>query len=146
MAFNNPYQQYRESNILTASKGGLLLMTYDGATRFITQAKAHMSTKAYEQQNTCIIKAQRLLLELIYTLNPNADRDLAQRLTQLYEYMFNRLVEANVNDDQAALDEVLWHLSELRSAWAEADREVCGGQPAAPRIHSPGGERYAVAA
>lgn len=146
MAYTNAFQQYHENSVLTASKGKLLLMTYDGATRFISQAKAHMAALAYEEQNTCIIKAQRLLLELIYTLNPSADRDLAQRLTQLYEYMFNRLVEANVNDDAAALDEVLWHLGELRAAWAQADREVSGGQTATPRINAPGGDRYAVAA
>jgi len=105
-----------------------------------------MADKSYEQQNTYIIKAQKLLLELIYTLNHDADRDLAQRLTQLYEYMFNRLVEANVSDDASAMDEVLWHLAELRGAWAEADRQVCAGQPAGAKLNVSGGERYAVAA
>lgn len=145
MAFTNPYQQYQESNVITASKGKLLLMTYDGAIRFIRQAQVHMTAKAYEQQNTCIIKAQRLLLELIYTLDKRPDPELAQRLAQLYEYMFNRLVEANISDNQTALDEVLTHLGNLRSAWEEADRELRGaaaGIPTAPIER----ERYAVAA
>jgi flagellar secretion chaperone FliS len=145
MAFTNPYQQYRDSSVLTASKGKLLLMTYDGTMRFVGQAKVHMAAKAYEDQNICITKAQRLLLELIYTLDRKADPDLAQRLAQLYEYMFNRLVEANVDDNAAALDEVLRHLGELRSAWAEADRELTTSAVAATQTGA-GGARYAVAA
>lgn len=146
MAFNNPYQQYQESSVITASKGKLLLMTYDGAIRFIRQAQIHMEAKAYEQQNTCILKAQRLLLELIYTLDKRPDPDLAQRLAQLYEYMFNRLVEANVNDNMPALEEVLAHLGNLRSAWAEADRELNGAPALGAQPVSMMGERYAVAA
>lgn len=134
----NPYQQYQESQVFTASKGKLLLMAYDGAIRFIRQAQGHMAEHRYEGQNTCILKAQRIILELMSTLDSGADPELAQRLLQLYEYLFNRLIEANVSDDVAALDEVLSHLVELRHAWAEADRQTA--------LAGAGAELYAVAA
>jgi flagellar protein FliS len=139
MALAHPYQQYQESQILTTSKGKLLLMTYDGAIRFVRQAQAHMAAKEFEQQNTAIIKAQRIVLELIYTLDSKADPDLAHRLTLLYEYLFNRLIEANIYDDMEALDEVLNHLTELRSAWAEADRQTLSAEAMV------GEDRYALA-
>jgi flagellar protein FliS len=124
MAFTNAYQQYQESQVLTASRGKLLLMAYDGAIRFVRQAQAHMSEKAYENQNTCIIKAQRIILELLWTLDSQADPEFAHRLTLLYDYLFNRLVEANVTDDMEALKEVEQHLVDLRTAWAEAERQL----------------------
>jgi flagellar protein FliS len=97
-----------------------------------------MADRAYEQQNTSIIKAQRLLLELISTLNTQVDPDFSHRLTLLYEYMFNRLIEANVSDDVDALREVERLLSDLRTAWAQADREVSVIGQEAPQ------EQYAV--
>ncbi len=124
MVLPNAYTQYQESQVLTASRGKLLLMAYDGAIRFVRQAQAHMETQAYEGQNTCLTKAQRILLELMYTLDHQADPDLAHRLTLLYEYLFNRLIEANVSDDINALREVEASLLNLRAAWADADRQL----------------------
>lgn len=132
MAVMNAYQQYQESQVLTASKGKLLLMAYDGAIRFIRQAQLSMAEKDYAGQNTNLQKAQRIILELIATLNMKVGGDLAQRLLQLYEYMFNRLVEANVTDSQETLEEVQRLLTDLRSAWEEADR----------RLAQPGAELY----
>ena len=124
MALNTAYQQYLDSQVMTASKGKLLLLTYDGAIRFLRQAQGHMAARSFEQQNACLAKAQRIILELIYTLDTKVDPDLAHRLTLLYEYMFNRLIEANVHDNSEALDEVLGHLNGLREAWADADRQL----------------------
>jgi flagellar protein FliS len=134
----NAYQQYQESQVFTASKGKLLLMTYDGAIRFIRQAQGHMAERRYEDQNACILKAQRILLELMSTLDSSIAPELAQYLLQLYEYLFNRLIQANVSDDLAILDEVLTHMAELRHAWAEADREMA--------LAGAGAELYAAAA
>lgn len=144
MSYNQGYQHYQESQVLTASKGKLLLMTYDGAIRFVRQAQLHMTQNAFEEKNTSIIKAQRLILELIYTLNPDVDPDFAHRLSLIYDYMFNRLVEANVSDDPSALKEVETKLMELRTAWAEADRQLSQtGAVSAPRGN--GQEIYAGA-
>jgi len=124
----NAYQQYQESQVFTASRGRLLLMAYDGAMRFIRQAQAFMADRNYEGQNTSIVKAQRIILSLASSLDHTADPDLAERLTRLYEYLFSRLIHANVSDDPEALSEVISHLAGLREAWAEADRSITCAQ------------------
>jgi flagellar protein FliS len=53
-----------------------------------------------------------------------ADPDLANQLLSVYEYMFNRLVEANITDNIEVLHEVEKHLLDLRSAWEEADHQL----------------------
>jgi flagellar protein FliS len=122
MAALNGYQQYAESSVTTASKGKLLLMAYDGAIRFLRQAQTAMIEKHYEDQNTYILKAQRIIMELSSTINRKANPELADQLTSIYEYLFNRLVVANVYDNLEVLKEVETHLLTLRETWAEADR------------------------
>jgi flagellar protein FliS len=53
------------------------------------------------------------------SLNFAAGDELANRLAALYDYMCNRLLHANLNNDPVALNEVGRLLAELRSAWAE---------------------------
>ena len=51
------------------------------------------------------------------------DRDpgpeIADNLSELYDYMGRRLLAANLNDDQAAIREVVDLLGEVRSGWSE---------------------------
>lgn len=119
----NGCQHYEENKINTSTRGKLLLMAYDGALKFVRQAKVHMAEKCYEEQNTCILKTQRIILELISTINVKANETLANHLLSIYEYLFNRLVEANITDNLAILDEVEHDLERLRQAWNEADHQ-----------------------
>ena len=50
--------------------------------------------------------------------------ELAERLAALYDYMARRLLHANLNNDSAALDEVLNLLSEIHGAWVSIGDEV----------------------
>ena len=115
---------YREQQVSTASRGQLLLMAYDGMLRFLADGRRAMSEQRYEAQSTCLTKTQALLLELTSALDHSINPQLAGQLDQLYHYMYERLVHANVRDDVTALDEVATMLGELREAWALADRET----------------------
>ena len=45
---------------------------------------------------------------------------IAENLYQLYDYMYSRLIEANIRKDSQPLQEVEQLLSELRDTWTEA--------------------------
>jgi flagellar protein FliS len=122
MSTNSPFNQYFETQILTASPGKLLLMTYDAAIRFTRTAQDKMKAGDLYEQGNNIRKVQNILLEMMSSLDPKADRQLAANLDALYTYMFDRLTHANINDDTKALDEVLDMLTELRGTWAEAEQ------------------------
>lgn len=113
---------YREQQVSTASRGQLLLMAYDGMLRFLADGRRAMAERRFEAQSTCLTKTQALLLELTAALDHSVNPQLAGNLDNLYRYMYERLVQANVRDDVAALDEVARMLADLREAWAEADR------------------------
>ncbi|MDP1619631.1 MAG: flagellar export chaperone FliS, partial [bacterium] len=51
------------------------------------------------------------------SLDKTAGGEIAVSLDALYEYMSNRLLMANLNNDPATLEEVSNLLSQLRDAW-----------------------------
>ena len=116
----NPYQQYQESTLETASQGKLLLMLYDGAIRFLTQASAAMETKNWQDSHNFILKAEDVITELMACLRMEAGGEIAFNLYRLYEYMNWRLVQSNIKRDASGVLEVQARLKELREAWVEA--------------------------
>ena len=122
MAVSNPYSQYAENQVTTASRGKLLLMTYDGAIKFGRIALDKMRNGDLYEQSANIRKVQNILLELMGSLDPKADRQLAANLDALYTYMFDRLTHANLHDDTRALEEVIRIMTDLRATWEEADK------------------------
>jgi flagellar protein FliS len=121
MVTANPYQQYQEAQIETASQGRLILMLYDGALRFITQAHQAMVEKRFQESHKSILRAEEIVTELMACLKLDAG-DIAKNLFRLYEYYNWRLIQANIKRDPGMLLEVQGHLRSLREAWVEAAR------------------------
>jgi flagellar secretion chaperone FliS len=130
MAVSSPYSQYQETQLNTQTPGKLLLMTYDAAIRFTYTAAESMKAGRLDQQSSNIRKAQNIILELISSLDMDKDRQLAANLYNLYTYMFDRLTQANIRDDLAAVEETLGILTEMRATWAEAELSIRTGIPA----------------
>ena len=117
MSISNPYQTYQQNSVMTASPQELTLMLYTGCLKFIKLAKRAMMEKNFEIKNTNIIKAQMIIQELRSTLNP--DIELSQGLEQMYEYVYTRLVDANMKNDIETLEEIEGYVVELRDTWKQ---------------------------
>ncbi len=114
----NAYQVYRKTQVSTASQGELLIMLFDGAIKFAGQAKELIEQRNYEAANEKLIRTQDIVHELISSLNLDTG-EIAQSLYQLYRYMYDRLVEANLQKKTDPLQEVLHMLAELRDTWRQ---------------------------
>lgn len=117
MALNNPYQSYQQNSVNTASPGDLTLMLYNGCLKFISLAKHAIDQKEIEMKNTNILKAQKIVQELMVTLN--MDLEVSQNMMSLYDYMLRRLIEANIKNDKAILDEVETLVTDFRDTWKQ---------------------------
>ncbi|PLT31075.1 flagellar export chaperone FliS [Peribacillus deserti] len=117
MAVHNPYQAYQNNSVNTASPGELTLMLYNGCIKFIHQAKTAVEQKQIEAKNTNIQKAQKIIQELMVTLN--MDLEVSKNMMSLYDYMNRRLMEANINNDLAILEEVEGLVTEFRDTWKQ---------------------------
>ena len=114
----NPYNQYKENNIKTASTENLTLMLYDGALKFAGQGKLFIQEKNIPMANEAIIRAQDIIHELNITLD--MQYEISHNLRSLYTYILERLIDANINKDVESLDEVIDLIRELRNTWKEA--------------------------
>lgn len=114
----NPYQTYQNTQIQTASQGKLIIMLFDGAIKFIRMAIQSLEEKEYSEVNYYTGRAQAIVNELKVTLNSDAG-EIAQHLYGLYDYIYRRLIEANVKKNQEIMEEVIDLLSDLRETWIE---------------------------
>lgn len=119
MTLPNPYQQYRQIEVETASPGRLVLMLYDAAIKNCRQAAAAWEANNDTLARDKLYRAQDILAELVGSLNFDAG-DLPRQLFQLYEYMNYRLIQSVVRKDATAALEVAKLLEELREAWDQA--------------------------
>ncbi len=114
----NPYAAYQNNAVTTANPQELTLMLYDGALKFTRLAKLAIEQGNPDLKNTNIQKAQAIFQEMRLTLNK--DIAISANLDSLYEYIWRRLLDANVKNDTTILDEVLDFTTELRDTWKEA--------------------------
>jgi len=121
-AVSNPYQQYRTTSIQTASPAKLLLMLYEGLIVFIKRGKQEIQSGNPAQAHIAIVKAQDIITELMSNLK--MEYPISQNLFQLYDYMKQRLIAANIKKDPEILDEVLTFAEELRDTWAQAAKNI----------------------
>ncbi|MFV0421143.1 flagellar export chaperone FliS [Oleidesulfovibrio sp.] len=112
-------QAYFQTQVSTTSQGQLLLMLYDGAIKFLNQAKDKIAQRDYAAKGILISKALDVINELDGSLNPEQGPELAENLHKLYFYCSTRLLNANLKMDTALIDEVIRILSGLRSAYAQ---------------------------
>ncbi len=115
----NPYQQYKNMQIQTASQERLLIMLYEGAIKFINQGKLAFQDGKYDIGNECIKRAQDIVSELMSSLNFESG-EVANNLFVLYEYIYHRLVQANIKKDTDILEEVIGMLNSLKETWVQA--------------------------
>ena len=121
---SNPSAAYRkaglETSIETTSPHRLVLMLFEGALSQVSIAGIHMKQNDVTQKGNAIGNAINIIDGgLRACLDHKSGGDLSEKLAALYEYMCNRLLHANLNNDQAALDEVTFLLNELKSGWEE---------------------------
>ncbi len=113
----NPAQNYLRTKVLTATPEQLQLMLYDGAIRFSDQARAAMTDKRFEQSYELLNKAQKIILELQCGLKHDVAPDLCGKLAALYNFVYRKLVDANLQREIAPLDEALGILQYQRQTW-----------------------------
>lgn len=116
-----------QTGIAEASPHRLIQMLLDGALDKIARAKGAMQRKQIEEKGSNITSAGSIVLGLRSSLDMDAGGELAANLDNLYDYMFRRLMDAHVNNDQAALDEVASLLREIKQGWDAIPQEAISG-------------------
>lgn len=109
---------YKNRQAMTATPAELTLMLYNGAIRFCLECRKAIDDKNIEKANTANIKVQRIVNELVNTLDMN--QPISQDWLRLYEYIGYCLIQANLKKDKEKLMEACQLLREFKDTWQEA--------------------------
>ena len=112
------YQQVSvHSGIMDASPHRLVQMLMEGALEKIALAKGNMANNEIANKGENISKAIAIIGGLQASLDYDSGGELAENLSNLYDYMANRLVVANLRNDESILDEVVSLMVEIKMGW-----------------------------
>jgi flagellar protein FliS len=114
---NSNLTSYVEQKTLSASPLELVAMLYAKAISEIREAKAHLAARNIALRSKAISKACDAIGELDGSLNMKAGGELAERLRGLYRYCLVRLLDANLQQVEEPLTEVLGLLVTLSEGW-----------------------------
>lgn len=109
--------EYLRNAVLTATPEQLHLMLYDGAIRFARQGGEALRRQDFETSCEKLLRAQKIVTEMKAGLRPEVQPELCEQMSGLYNFVYWKLVDANLRHDLSALDEALQILEHQRETW-----------------------------
>lgn len=113
----NAANMYQHNTVQTASPAKIILMLYEGAIKFCNIARDAIDANDISKANLNIQKAEKIIVQLRMDLDMKYP--VAKEFDQVYDYIYRRLVEANMHKDKEILEEALEHIKTMRDTWKE---------------------------
>ncbi len=110
-------QTYLRTKVLTATPEQIQLMLFDGALRFAEQARPMLEQKNFEQSHSLLNRAEKIVNQLLVSLNKDLAPELCANLAAIYAYIHRKLVDADVSHNIASLNEAIDRLKYQRETW-----------------------------
>lgn len=121
MVNQHALSQYQQVNtaaaIESASPHRLVQMLMAGCLQRIAEAKGALARNDMAARGLAIGKAIDIVAGLQSSLNSEVQSPLPQQLDALYQYMQQRLLQANMHADPEALDEVAGLMRTIKEGW-----------------------------
>lgn len=106
-----------ESEINYASPHRIVQMLMEGALTRLATAKGCIARNEIAEKGQQISWCISIIEGLKSSLDKEQGGDIAANLDALYDYMNRRLLEANVNNNVAILEEVTKLMEEIKAGW-----------------------------
>lgn len=123
-------QQYRQNHVqggvASATPHRLVQMLMEGVQEKLLSAKGYMAAKNIAKKGEHISWAISIIDSLRACLNTEQGGEVAENLGSLYDYMETRLLEANLKNDPAIIDEVGLLMAQIKSGWDAIPAEFHG--------------------
>jgi flagellar protein FliS len=119
---------FLDAQVDSASPLQLIQMAYESAVTGLEDAREHLKNGQIAERSHDITRVTAILMELSAALDHKAAPEMSLQLARLYEYMIDRLREANYKQSEEPLIEVEGLLRSIGESWA---------QLAAAELHTP---------
>ena len=90
----------------------------------VASAKGAIARQEQNRKGELLGSAIAIVDSLRASLDYQQGGEIAANLGALYDYIERRLLDANIGDDQAPLDEVAGLLKELKAGWDSIPQDV----------------------
>ena len=132
---------YRQIEVNGSNRLQLVVMLYDGAIRFLGEAKVCLAKNDTRGRNKAVNRTLAILGELQSTLRMDEGGEIAQSLDRLYNYMTNGILDSNLKGVPNGFDESIRLLRILNSAWTQianqTERSIATPEQSAPITNRP---------
>ena len=118
-AKRNPYAS---AQVNSASPEQILVLLYDAALRDLKEAMSAIKAGDRSRKAKALDHAVKIVTELANSLRPEKAPEIAENLSNLYDFMIDRMIRSNAQHEDLDLQAVYNLLGELRAAWVEAIR------------------------
>lgn len=112
------YQSQQNYDLLNASPMELVRALYRGAVESTRLARTALAEGRIRERSAAITKTAAIVQELTLSLDREVGGEIASSLAEIYIYIHQRLVVANIEQSDAPLAEVEKLLGILAEAWA----------------------------
>ncbi len=129
----SPADVYLQNMVENANPIRLVILLYDKAINCIETAIEAIESGVEELENVKtkaenLTRAMDILIVLRASIDKEKGQDIAHNLEQIYEVLIDEIVRANMKNDSDTLKKIVEVLSELRSGWQEAEKNIYGTQ------------------
>jgi len=115
-----------QAKVEAATPHELVFMLLRGASTKLGEAKVALRKLDIASKGESASKAIAIIDYLRASLEPGADRQFSERLSDLYAYMGRRVLEANAQNDEQGFVEVQSLLKEVEEGWSAIPMEYRG--------------------
>jgi len=136
-------ESYLENQVLTADPMELVRMLYRAAVDAVRDARKRLAAGDILERSNAINRAIAMIGELSGSLDQNGGGEIGRRLADLYSYMIQGLVQANLRQQDAPLAEVEALLTTLSDGWEQASCAEAVDSPAAYQSYDASADRQA---
>jgi flagellar protein FliS len=113
------HNAYLEAKVESASPLQLVHLAYESAIAAVGDAREHLMNGRIQERSRAVTKVTHILMELSAALDHRAAREMSLQLARLYDYMIDRLREANYRQSEEPLVEVEGLLRTIGESWSK---------------------------
>ena len=124
-------KEYSEATVAGAGQLKLIIMLYEGAERFLRQARGNIERNEIEKAHINLTKAKRIVAHFLGTNNPESG-ELGMNLHRLYLFLYEKIATANLQKSVEEADDALRILRKLLEGWRDLQQQEAPAPTAAP--------------
>jgi flagellar protein FliS len=111
-------QEYLKQKVMTANPAELIVILVESCIKNLKLAEIYYTEqKSIDKTNSCLIKSQDIIIELINCLDMNIS--LSSQLLEIYNFLLSSIRKINIKKDFSKMQDLLDILNSMRDTWEQ---------------------------